>query len=389
MNKVIIINLNGNAYQLEESGYDALRAYLDIAAQRLGGNPDRDEIIADIEQAIADKFRALLGANKSVVVSKEVEAVIAEMGTVEDATGGAPSGQPGAQQAPKPAQPQAEAQGTPKRLYKIHEGAMVAGVCNGIAAYTNIDVTIIRILFAILALTYGSGVLLYLLMAILLPAANTSTEKAAAYGAPSTSQEFIRRAREGYYEGMKSFKDKKAHREWKRRFKQEMRGWRRDFSREFHQNTSQWAQNWRQHWASHPHPGPGSWILIPVLTVLCVLVTLTAIAAVISFVTSGAVFGITLFAGIPMWLGIVFIVFAFSLITWPIKAMRRSLYWGHGPGYEGTFPHLINTVVWLAFMLFLFWLAQRHNFHLREAVNDFPHDVHRAVDSVRDWWDRQ
>ena len=386
MNKVIIINLNGNAYQLEESGYDALRAYLDTAALRLEGNPDRDEIIADIEQAIADKFRALLGANKSVVVSKEVEAVIAEMGNVEDATGGPAAGQPGAQHAPKPAQPQPEAQGTPKRLYKIHEGAMIAGVCNGIAAYTNIDVTIIRIFFAILALTYGSGVLLYVLMAILLPVANTSTEKAEAYGAPSTSQEFIRRAREGYYEGMKTFKDKRAHREWRRRFKQEMRGWRR----EFHQNTNQWAQNWRQHWASHPQPGPGSWILIPILTVLCVLVTLTAIGAVFSFVTSGAVFGIPLFAGIPMWLGIVFIIFFFSLITWPIKALRRSLYWGHGPGgYVGPHHHPLNAIVWVGVILFLVCLAQRHNFHLREAVNDFPHDVHRAVDSVRDWWDRQ
>jgi phage shock protein PspC (stress-responsive transcriptional regulator) len=389
MNKVIIINLNGNAYQLEESGYDALRAYLDTAGRRLEGNPDRDEIIADIEQAIADKFRALLGANKSVVVGKEVESVIAEMGNVEDASGGAASAQPGSQQAPKPEQPRAEAQGSPKRLYKIHEGAMIAGVCNGIAAYTNIDVTIIRILFAILALTYGSGVLLYLLMALLLPAANTSTEKAAAYGAPSTSQEFIRRAREGYYEGMKTFKDKRAHREWKRRFKAEMRGWRQDFSREFHQNTNQWAQNWRQHWATHPHPGFGSWILIPILTILCFVVWFSAIVAVVSFLSNGTVFGMPFFSGIPAWLGIVFIIFFFSLITWPIKMMRRSLYWGYGPGYPGPVPHVLNGLVWVAVVALMIWIAQRHSFHLREAVNDLPHEVHRAVDSVRDWWDRQ
>ena len=69
MNKVITINLNGNAYQLEDRGYDALRAYLDNAARRLEGNPDKDEIVADIEQAIADKFRALLSATKTVAVS--------------------------------------------------------------------------------------------------------------------------------------------------------------------------------------------------------------------------------------------------------------------------------------------------------------------------------
>src|ERR1035437_9742525 len=83
MNRVITINLNGIAYQLEESGYEALRTYLDNAARRLDGNPDKDEIMADIEQAMADKFRAVLGANKTVVITKEVTEVIAEMGPVE------------------------------------------------------------------------------------------------------------------------------------------------------------------------------------------------------------------------------------------------------------------------------------------------------------------
>ena len=98
MNKVITINLNGVAYQLEEDGYEALRAYLDSAARRLEVNPDKDEIIADIEQAIADKFRAVLGVNKTVVVTKEVEGVIGEMGPVEDASAPA-AGSPAADRA--------------------------------------------------------------------------------------------------------------------------------------------------------------------------------------------------------------------------------------------------------------------------------------------------
>jgi phage shock protein PspC (stress-responsive transcriptional regulator) len=388
MNKVIIINLNGNAYQLEESGYDALRAYLDTAARRLEGNPDRDEIIADIEQAIADKFRALMGANKTVVVSREVEDVIAEMGTVEDATGGAPD-PAGAQQAPKPAQPQPESPGAAKRLYKIHEGAMIAGVCNGIAAYFNIDVTIVRVVFAILALTYGSGVLLYLLMAILLPAANTSAERAAATGAPSTSQEFIRRAREGYYEGMKTFKDKRAHREWKRKFRQEMRGWGNDFRKEFHQNANQWAQNWRQHWGQHPNPGPS--VAYPFLKLICVVITIVCICAVISLISTGAVFGIGILSGIPTWLGVILLIMLFQAIVWPIKAAKRAAYYGggYGPWHPGPFHYFFDTVVWVGFLALLFWFAERHSFHLREAVNALPHDIHQAVDSVRDWWNRQ
>jgi hypothetical protein len=40
MQKVITINLNGNAYQLDETGYEALRAYLDHAEAQLANNPD-------------------------------------------------------------------------------------------------------------------------------------------------------------------------------------------------------------------------------------------------------------------------------------------------------------------------------------------------------------
>jgi phage shock protein PspC (stress-responsive transcriptional regulator) len=385
MNKVIIINLNGNAYHLEENGYDALRAYLDNAGRRLEGNPDKDEIIADIEQAIADKFRALLGANKSVVVTRDVESVIAEMGTVEDSSGAGP--QPGAQQASKPEQAKTETHGPAKRLYKVHEGAMIAGVCNGIAAYFNIDVTVVRVIFAILSATYGSGLLLYVLLALLLPTAVTSAEKSEAFGAPSTSQEFIRRARQGYYEGMKTFGNKQAYREWKRKFKQEMRGWGHSFSRDFHQNTDQWAQNWRRHWGGKPHPG--AWFVVPVLTVLCVIFWLVAVSAIVSLISHGTVMGIAFFSGMPTWIGIVLIVMFFSLLTWPLKVMKRSLYWGYHPGWCGPGPHVFGSLVWVAAILAFVWFAQQHSFHFREAVNDLPHALHRAVDDVKDWWDRQ
>ena len=49
MQKVISVNLNGNVYQLDESGYDTLREYLASAEQQLRDNPDRADIMADLE----------------------------------------------------------------------------------------------------------------------------------------------------------------------------------------------------------------------------------------------------------------------------------------------------------------------------------------------------
>ena len=68
MHKVIVINLSGNAYQIDEDGYHALRAYLDRAAAQLAGNPDRTEILLDLEQAIADKCQRFLSPQKTVVL---------------------------------------------------------------------------------------------------------------------------------------------------------------------------------------------------------------------------------------------------------------------------------------------------------------------------------
>ncbi|HEY5229061.1 MAG TPA: PspC domain-containing protein, partial [Opitutaceae bacterium] len=231
---MITINLNGVAFQLEEGGFDALRAYLDTAGRRLEGNPDKDEILADIEQAIADKFRSLLGASKTVIVTKEATDIIEAMGPVEDSSGGSEAPRsapgtpaPGAQSAPN-AGPVPVAAHSPKRLYKIRDGAKIGGVCNGIAAYLNVDVTIVRVLFALFGFIYGSGILIYLLLMFVLPEANTPDEMAEAHGTPSaTAQEFIRRAREGYYEGMRSFGDRRAHREWRKKFKRDMRSWKK------------------------------------------------------------------------------------------------------------------------------------------------------------------
>jgi len=83
MQKVIIINLNGNAYQLDEDAYDALRGYLDNAAAQLASNPDKTEIVADLEQAIAEKCMRFLAPHKTVVTRLEIDQVLKEMGPVE------------------------------------------------------------------------------------------------------------------------------------------------------------------------------------------------------------------------------------------------------------------------------------------------------------------
>ena len=58
----------------------------------------------------------------------------------------------------------------PKRLYRTEHGAaMLCGVCGGITEYFSIDPSIVRLLWAALVILGGTGILLYLIAAIILP----------------------------------------------------------------------------------------------------------------------------------------------------------------------------------------------------------------------------
>src|SRR6188474_827985 len=145
MQRVISINLNGNAYQLDEVAYNALFAYLDGAETQLQDNPDRAEIMADLEQAVAEKCSTYLGPHKTVITAAEVDRIIAQLGPVDAGAEKTASGS-GANAGGKA---RTDAQG-PRRLYRIPEGAMIGGVCNGLAAYFVVDVTLVRIIFVLL-----------------------------------------------------------------------------------------------------------------------------------------------------------------------------------------------------------------------------------------------
>ncbi|MDO4662908.1 MAG: PspC domain-containing protein [Tissierellia bacterium] len=56
-----------------------------------------------------------------------------------------------------------------KKLYRSEDDKMLCGVCGGIAEYFGIDSTIIRILWVILALIFGSGVIAYIIAALVIP----------------------------------------------------------------------------------------------------------------------------------------------------------------------------------------------------------------------------
>lgn len=56
-----------------------------------------------------------------------------------------------------------------KKLYKDKSNGKICGVCAGLAAYFDIDVTLVRLVWVLFALVAGCGILAYILAAIIMP----------------------------------------------------------------------------------------------------------------------------------------------------------------------------------------------------------------------------
>jgi phage shock protein PspC (stress-responsive transcriptional regulator) len=156
MKRVIQASLNRNPYSLEEDAYARLEVYLAESAAALAENPDREEILLDLEQAVADQCRRRLPPQATVITLAELGPALEEIGPVS-----VPTSEEGRAK---------EKTETASALQQISQGAWVSGVCLGLARYLKAEVTLIRVIaLALLFVTGGSAALVYAVFAALLP----------------------------------------------------------------------------------------------------------------------------------------------------------------------------------------------------------------------------
>ena len=63
-----------------------------------------------------------------------------------------------------------------KKLCKSNKNRKICGVCGGIADYLNADPTLIRLAFVVISMAAGSGLLAYIVAALVMPEANEVEE---------------------------------------------------------------------------------------------------------------------------------------------------------------------------------------------------------------------
>ena len=150
----VTVTLNRSTLQFDEAAFQRLEQYLAEARRALDGNPDQAEILADLEQAVADQCTRRLAPGSSLVTLAQLQPALEEVGPV---------------QAPAAAPPSS---GASRPLQQISEGAVISGVCLGFARYFGLDVVLLRIAAVLLLFATGGGmILVYLALMLLMPLA--------------------------------------------------------------------------------------------------------------------------------------------------------------------------------------------------------------------------
>ncbi len=201
MNKTLTANIGGSVFNIEENAYHRLDQYIESVRLYFAKEEGTDEIIADIELRMAELFTEKLRDGKQVITLSDTDEVIAVMGEPEE------FGTDAEAEGAGPGAAFAKTSRGGKRLFRDPDDQVFFGVCGGISAYFGWDPVILRVIFVTAFLLFGSGLLLYLLLALIIPKARTTAQKLQMRGEPVTAENISKAVSDSFRDLKDDIKD--------------------------------------------------------------------------------------------------------------------------------------------------------------------------------------
>jgi phage shock protein PspC (stress-responsive transcriptional regulator) len=168
MNEVTRIHLGRQQFVVAVDAHKELQTYLHAIERQVGHDK---EVIKEVELRMAELLTERGVSGDKVMLGEDVAFLKEQLGEPSAFGDGE-----------EPTKEKAEAEGgeptgAAKRLFRDTENATIAGVCAGLATFFGIDAIIVRLIFVAFTLLGGSGILIYILLWILVPAAKTNSER--------------------------------------------------------------------------------------------------------------------------------------------------------------------------------------------------------------------
>jgi phage shock protein PspC (stress-responsive transcriptional regulator) len=174
MKRTLTVNLGGTVFHIDEDAYQLLEKYLSNLRIHFSKEDGVEEVMSDFELRISEILNEQVRLGYEVITIEHVEMVIKRMGKIEDIFGEeAIRSESTAHEYP----PQPSRERVNKRFFRNPDDRMLGGVCGGFAAYMGWDPTPVRLLLFLLTFFYGITVPIYLILWLVIPLAQTATEK--------------------------------------------------------------------------------------------------------------------------------------------------------------------------------------------------------------------
>lgn len=186
MKKVVKISIGNMAFTVEEDGFLLIKGYLGEIQDHYQPNENGCEIVEGIEERMAELFLEKTPARSVVTISivKEVIEILGRPSAIDQEQGDV-----------RFTSSSSNYKRVPKKLYRNGQDKVLGGVCSGLAAYSSLDVALVRVLFVILLIGFsffglihiGGGsfmIIAYIIMWIVIPQARTVEQRCAMFGEP-------------------------------------------------------------------------------------------------------------------------------------------------------------------------------------------------------------
>jgi phage shock protein PspC (stress-responsive transcriptional regulator) len=171
MNQTVTVNISGIVFHIEVDAYEELKKYLNKIRSYFKNSEESEEIMTDIEARIAELFNEKITSDNQVISSKDVEEVVTVMGKPEQYVD-----EDEEQYENSSSSNHQRTYSSAKKLFRDPDDRMIGGVASGIASYFGVDAIWLRLMFVI-ALFFGFGFLLYIILWIVMPEAKTASDK--------------------------------------------------------------------------------------------------------------------------------------------------------------------------------------------------------------------
>jgi phage shock protein C len=175
MNKTISVNLGGMLFHIDDEAYGILSAWLQEVERQFLHDPDREDIMQDIESRLGELFAQEINRSNQLILTGQVNRVIEIMGEPHNFSD---------DEAQEERHEEKKYYKKAKRMYRDPDSRMLGGVCGGLGAYFHTDPWVFRIVFIVFSVFFLAGFFVYLILWVAIPEAKNTAQKLEMRGEP-------------------------------------------------------------------------------------------------------------------------------------------------------------------------------------------------------------